>query len=77
MKSIYWALDPRDWDKSTFGTGAPMVRHIINAVEGTVRPGAIVLSHDNDKPDTVTAYRTLLPWLKARFTLIALPTASG
>ena len=73
MTSIYWALDPRDWERSTYGTGSRMVSHIIAAVEGSVRPSAIVLSHDNGKPDTITAYRTLLPWLKARFKLIALP----
>jgi peptidoglycan/xylan/chitin deacetylase (PgdA/CDA1 family) len=76
MTSIYWSLDPRDWEKSVYGTGSAMVNHIISAVEAGVRPGAIVLSHDNGKPDTITAYRTLLPWLKARFHLIALPTDS-
>jgi hypothetical protein len=53
-----------------------MVNHIISAVEDGARPGAIILSHDNGKPDTITAYRTLLPWLKARFKLIALPTTA-
>jgi hypothetical protein len=33
-----------------------------------------VQSHDNLKPFTATAYDRLLPWLKARFRLIALPT---
>jgi peptidoglycan-N-acetylglucosamine deacetylase len=75
MKSIYWSLDPRDWEKTVYGTGSSMVNHVISAVENGTRPGAIVLSHDNGKPDTITAYRTLLPWLKARFKLIALPTA--
>jgi hypothetical protein len=51
-----------------------MVDHIIYWVKTYTRPGAIVLSHDNLKPDTVTAYATLLPWLKPRFKLIALPT---
>lgn len=76
MTSIYWSLDPRDWEKSVYGTGTSMVNHVISAVEAGVRPGAIILSHDNGKPDTITAYRTLLPWLKARFRLIALPTTS-
>lgn len=76
MKSIYWSLDTRDWERSVFGTGSRMVNHIISAVESGTRPGAIVLSHDNGKPDTITAYRTLLPWLKARFKLIALPVTS-
>jgi peptidoglycan-N-acetylglucosamine deacetylase len=76
MQSIYWSVDPRDWESSAYGKGTPMVNHIISAVEGGVRPGGIVLSHDNGKPDTITAYRTLLPWLKARFKLIALPITS-
>ncbi|MEU7827214.1 polysaccharide deacetylase family protein [Catellatospora sp. NPDC049133] len=75
MKSIYWHVDPRDWESAKFGKGTAMVNHIIAAVERDVRPGSIVLSHDNGKPDTIVAYRTLLPWLKARFTLIALPDA--
>jgi peptidoglycan/xylan/chitin deacetylase (PgdA/CDA1 family) len=75
MTPLDWSVDPRDWDSATYGTGASMVNHIIGAVEGAVHPGSIVLSHDNAHPDTITAYRTLLPWLKARFTLIALSTA--
>lgn len=73
MKSIYWHVDPRDWESSKYGKGTSMVNHVIAAVERDVRPGSIVLSHDNGKPDTITAYRTLLPWLKARYTLIGLP----
>ena len=73
MKSIYWHVDPRDWESSKYGKGTPMVNHVIAAVERDVRPGSIILSHDNGKPDTITAYRTLLPWLKARYTLIGLP----
>lgn len=76
MSSIYWHVDPRDWDNSKYGHGTAMVNHIISSVESNVRPGSIVLSHDNGKPDTITAYRTLLPWLKARFTLIGLPNDS-
>ncbi|GAB4048225.1 hypothetical protein GCM10028775_11440 [Catellatospora paridis] len=75
MNSIYWHVDPRDWESAKFGKGTVMVNHIIAAVERDVRPGSIVLSHDNGKPDTIVAYRTLLPWLKARYTLIALPDA--
>jgi hypothetical protein len=32
-----------------------------------------VLSHDYGQPDTIAAYRTLLPWLKHRYRLVALP----
>jgi peptidoglycan/xylan/chitin deacetylase (PgdA/CDA1 family) len=73
MTSIYWHVDPRDWDVKQYGRGDSMVNHIISAVQDNVRQGSIVLSHDNLKPDTVTAYRRLLPWLKGRFTLISLP----
>lgn len=76
MKSIYWKVDPRDWDAATYGHGSAMVKHITGVIQSQTRPGAIILSHDNGKPDTITAYRALLPWLKARFTLIALPTGT-
>jgi peptidoglycan/xylan/chitin deacetylase (PgdA/CDA1 family) len=73
LTSIYWAVDPRDWDNQHYGTGARMVDHIVAVVESRTGPGAIVLSHDLKVPDTITAYATLLPWLKARFTLVCLP----
>jgi len=73
MTSIFWHVDTRDWEFSKYGRGEPMVNHIVSSVQQSTRPGSIVLSHDNLKPDTVAAYRYLLPWLKARFTLIALP----
>jgi peptidoglycan-N-acetylglucosamine deacetylase len=74
MKSLYWTVDPRDWEFTVYGHGSTMVSHIIAAVKAYTRPGAIVLSHDLNKPDTITAYATLLPWLKGRFVLVALPT---
>jgi peptidoglycan-N-acetylglucosamine deacetylase len=75
MKSIYWHVDPRDWDSSTYGTGAGMQQHIITEIQNKVRPGSIILSHDNKKPNTIAAYAILLPWLKQRFTLAALPNS--
>jgi len=42
-------------------------------VQRYTKPGSIVLSHDNGQPDTIEAYRTLLPWLKERFELAPLP----
>jgi peptidoglycan/xylan/chitin deacetylase (PgdA/CDA1 family) len=64
MGSLYWSIDPRDWDNSTYGTGPTMVNHIVSIVESQVRPGSIILSHDRkEHPDTITAYRTLIPWL--------------
>ena len=72
MHSIYWSVDPKDWDFTKYGRGQSMVDHIIATIQAKVRPGAIVLSHDYMKPDTVAAYKTLLPWLKANVTLVAL-----
>jgi peptidoglycan/xylan/chitin deacetylase (PgdA/CDA1 family) len=74
LTPLFWHVDPRDWDSATYGFGAPMVQHIINTVEADVAPGMIVLSHDCKHPDTITAYATLLPWLKARYSLAPLPT---
>jgi peptidoglycan/xylan/chitin deacetylase (PgdA/CDA1 family) len=73
MKSIYWSVDPADWDNGRFGTGSKMTNHVISTVKHQVHAGAIVLSHDLSSPSTITAYRTLIPWLKARYKLIRLP----
>jgi peptidoglycan/xylan/chitin deacetylase (PgdA/CDA1 family) len=73
MASIYWQVDPRDWDHRSTASDQEHVARVIAAVQAGVRPGAIVLSHDNRQPTTIEAYRTLLPWLKARFALRALP----
>jgi peptidoglycan/xylan/chitin deacetylase (PgdA/CDA1 family) len=75
MKSIYWAVDTRDWEYSRWGHGQSMVNHIVQTVESETRRGSIVLAHDYKKPDTITAYKTLLPWLKAHVTLTAMPVA--
>jgi peptidoglycan/xylan/chitin deacetylase (PgdA/CDA1 family) len=74
MGSLYWSVDPRDWDNSTYGTGPSMVNHVVSTVESQVRPGSIILSHDRkEHPDTITAYRTLIPWLLDHgYTLTAL-----
>ncbi|WP_172890642.1 polysaccharide deacetylase family protein [Actinoplanes derwentensis] len=71
MRSIYWKVDPRDWEHKTESASAHRDR-IIRIVKQRTRPGAIVLSHDYNQPDTIEAYRTLLPWLKKRFHLVAL-----
>lgn len=73
MTSIYWHIDTRDWEYSKYTYGQSMVDNIVNRVQTDCRRGSIVLSHDKGKPDTVTAYKTLLPWLKQRYQLIALP----
>ena len=72
MRSLNWDVDPEDWNAAKHGRGEVMVNHIVSVVERTVRPGAIVLSHDRVRPDTIAAYRILLPWLKERYELIAL-----
>lgn len=76
MTSLYWQVDPRDWDVAKHGRGQTMVDQIVKVVQKDTRPGSIVLSHDNLKPDTVTAYRHLMPWLKSRFTLTGVPAAT-
>lgn len=73
MTSLYWDVDPRDWDAATFGHGQPMVDHIVSVVKATTRPGSIILSHDRVRPDTIAAYRILLPWLKDHFRIARLP----
>jgi peptidoglycan-N-acetylglucosamine deacetylase len=73
MTPLHWYVDTRDWDISQYGKGQTMVDHIVSVVQSETRPGVVILSHDFNKPDTTAAYRVLLPWLKARFKLIALP----
>jgi peptidoglycan/xylan/chitin deacetylase (PgdA/CDA1 family) len=68
MTPIYWDVDDDCWKTKD-------VNHISAVVQGLTRPGSIILSHENLKPHTVTAYRTLVPWLKARYQLAALPAS--
>jgi peptidoglycan-N-acetylglucosamine deacetylase len=76
MTPIFWDVDDESYQTSTYGRGPAMVDHIVTHVKRSVRPGSIVLGHDMAKPFTVTAYARLLPWLKSRYTLIALPAAT-
>jgi peptidoglycan/xylan/chitin deacetylase (PgdA/CDA1 family) len=73
MYSLYWDVDPRDWDSDTYGHGQSMVDHIVSVVKSTTRPGSIILSHDRVRPDTVAAYKILLPWLTSTFKVNRLP----
>jgi len=73
MTSLYWEVDPRDWEHKEGETDAAHTARVIADIRKHVRPGSIVLSHDNGQPDTIEAYRTLLPWLKDRFELAPLP----
>ena len=74
MASIGWDVDPADWDASKY-KGQAMTDHIVKVVRQHTRAGSIVLSHDagGDRSCTIAAYKTLLPELKSRFTLAALP----
>ena len=64
MTSLYWEVDPRDWDHPTGETDdAAHVERVIAEVRKAVEPGSIVLSHDFNQPDTISAYEKLLPWL--------------
>jgi peptidoglycan/xylan/chitin deacetylase (PgdA/CDA1 family) len=73
MTSLYWKVDPRDWDHPKGETDAAHRTRVINTVEKHVGKGAIILSHDYNQPDTIAAYRTLIPWLRHRYKLVALP----
>lgn len=66
LATIMWNVDPRDWS-------LPGKRAIASRILGQVRPGSIILSHDRVRPDTIAAYRILLPWLKDHFRIIRLP----
>ncbi|WP_240669711.1 polysaccharide deacetylase family protein [Actinoplanes solisilvae] len=69
MTSLYWEVDPRDWEHPEKETDAQHVERLIVDVRKQVRPGSIVLSHDFNQPTTIAAYEKLLPWLAANFKL--------
>ena len=73
MRSIYWQVDPRDWDHPAGESDATHRARVLASIKQHVRKGAIVLSHDYGQPDTIAAYAVLLPWLKDRYRLVALP----
>jgi peptidoglycan/xylan/chitin deacetylase (PgdA/CDA1 family) len=73
MKPIYWSVDPRDWDHPSGESPAAHHTKVVSIIRRHVRPGSIVLSHDYGQPETITAYESLLPWLRRHFRLIALP----
>ncbi|NJC64877.1 polysaccharide deacetylase family protein [Planosporangium flavigriseum] len=76
MKPIYWSVDDQCWQSNKYGVGPAMTNHITTMVQRETRPGGIILSHDNGKPYTIATYRSLLPWLKSKFRLEALPTSA-
>jgi peptidoglycan/xylan/chitin deacetylase (PgdA/CDA1 family) len=69
MTSLYWQVDPRDWDHPKGEDETTHVDRVVDGVKAAVKPGSIVLSHDFNQPDTIKAYETLLPWLKRNFEL--------
>jgi peptidoglycan/xylan/chitin deacetylase (PgdA/CDA1 family) len=69
MTSLYWEVDPRDWEHAEKEKDGDHVKKIVKSVQQEVRPGAIVLSHDFNQPDTILAYEKLLPWLTEKFEL--------
>ncbi|MBY8873045.1 polysaccharide deacetylase family protein [Micromonospora sp. PLK6-60] len=71
LTPLHWTVDPADWQ-------APGSAKIVNSVLGGTGPGAIVLLHDagGDRRGTVEALHTLLPELRYRFRLEALPTGA-
>jgi peptidoglycan/xylan/chitin deacetylase (PgdA/CDA1 family) len=73
LTPIDWAVDDECYRTDDFGAGPAMIAHMTAIVQQQTRPGSIILSHDNGKPHTITAYRTLLPWLKQHYRLVALP----
>jgi peptidoglycan-N-acetylglucosamine deacetylase len=73
MTSLHWSLNTGDSNRAAFGSGARMVNQIISSVKTKTRPGTVILAHDLGRPDTITAFRHVLPWLKAEYALVALP----
>jgi peptidoglycan/xylan/chitin deacetylase (PgdA/CDA1 family) len=67
MTSLYWEVDPRDWEHPEGETSEEHIKRIVEQVRKETRPGAIVLSHDFNQPDTTAAYEELLPWLVENF----------
>jgi peptidoglycan/xylan/chitin deacetylase (PgdA/CDA1 family) len=73
MASLYWKVDPRDWDHPKGETHAQHQQKVIWRVSHYTHDGAIVLSHDFAQPDTIAAYRKIIPALKKKYKLVALP----
>jgi peptidoglycan/xylan/chitin deacetylase (PgdA/CDA1 family) len=73
MASLYWKVDPRDWDHPKGETHAQHQQRVIYRVSHSTHSGAIVLSHDFAQPDTIAAYRKIIPMLKKKYKLVAMP----
>lgn len=73
LKLLSWSIDDDAWKSQQYGKGDKIVAHMISVVKANTRNGSIILSHEMAKPWTVTAYQSLLPWLTARYKLVAMP----
>ncbi|MEU4687624.1 polysaccharide deacetylase family protein [Actinoplanes sp. NPDC023714] len=69
MTSLYWEVDPRDWEHPAGETAEQHVKRIVSTVKKETRPGSIILSHDFNQPSTTKAYDQLMPWLVKNFSL--------
>ncbi|MFI5931719.1 polysaccharide deacetylase family protein [Actinoplanes sp. NPDC051494] len=76
MSPLAWNVDDQCYLTAEYGRGATMRKHMFDIVKRDTKPGSIILSHENKKPFTVTAYDTILPWLKKHYTLVALPSGN-
>ncbi|MBA3489908.1 MAG: polysaccharide deacetylase family protein [Longispora sp.] len=67
MRSLHWDVDPQDW---RYGEEA-----IYRTVTSQTHSGSIVLMHDagGNRANTMAACKRILPQLKARLKLVALP----
>ncbi|GAB7052642.1 polysaccharide deacetylase family protein [Catenuloplanes indicus] len=68
MVPLHWSIDSRDWETKD-------AKKICDLVEANAHPGAVVLLHDGggDRRETTKALKKLLPFLKARYDLVAMP----
>jgi len=73
MIPLGWSVDDQCYLSARYGAGRRMVQHMTSRVRREVKPGSVVLGHDLAKPQTLVAYRQLLPWLRERFEVAALP----
>jgi peptidoglycan/xylan/chitin deacetylase (PgdA/CDA1 family) len=71
-KPLGWSVDPTDWED-------PGSSVIASRVLSHTRTGSIVLMHDGggDRSQTYAALKKILPALKKKFTLIALPVPAA
>jgi peptidoglycan/xylan/chitin deacetylase (PgdA/CDA1 family) len=68
MTSLYWQVDPRDWDHPKGENDSAHIARVVSEIRKAVKPGSIILSHDFNQPDTIEAYSRLLPWLTSHYT---------